>query len=264
MAEKNQLDQGAVKGGGVVAVARAIAILDAFHTSEAALTLGELARRTGLHKTTVLRIARTMAAARYLVQLDNGSWRLGPGAGWLGARYQTVFGQTASIEPVLRELSKKSGESAAFYVREGNSRICVVRVDGPQTIRHHVRMGESLPVNRGAIGRVLLAFSGEEGALYDRIRRIGYHSTRGERDPQVASVAFPIFGINHRLIGCVAVSGPIDRFRRESCARHVPLLRKAAARLSYEIGGAGVISSNALGPVNNYFMSATATIWPQC
>ena len=187
-----------------------------------------------------------MAAVRYLVQLDNGSWRLGPGAGWLGARYQTVFGQTESIEPVLRDLSKNSGESAAFYVREGNSRSCVVRVDGPQTIRHHVRMGEILPVNRGAIGRVLLAFSGEEGALYDRIRRSGYHVTQGERDPQVASIAFPVFGLNHRLIGCIAVSGPIDRFTREACARHVSFLRKAAALLSYEIGGAGVISAAAL------------------
>lgn len=228
--------------GGVIAVGRALSILDAFGAGESSLTLGELSRRTALHKTTVLRIARTMAGARYLVQLDNGSWRLGPGAGWLGARYQTVFGQTASIEPVLRDLSKSSGESAAFYVREGNSRSCVVRVDGPQTIRHHVRMGESLPVNRGAIGRVLLAFSGEEGELYERIRRAGYHITRGERDPQVASAAFPVFGLNHRLIGCVAVSGPIDRFTREACVRHVSLLRKAAARLSYEIGGGALMS----------------------
>lgn len=238
MASGNQLKnaaQGSSKDG-VIAVARAFAILDAFHAGESALTLGELARRTELHKTTVLRIARTMAAARYLVQLDNGSWRLGPGAGWLGARYQTVFGQTASIEPVLRDLSRVTGESAAFYVREGNSRICVVRVDGPQTIRHHVRVGEILPVNRGAIGRVLLAFSGESGELYDRIRRSGYHETRGERDPQVASVAFPVFGLNHSLIGCIAVSGPIDRFTRKACAKHVLALRKAASKLSYEIG----------------------------
>ena len=229
-------DNNASKGGGVIAVARAMAIFDAFHAGESALTLGEIARRTGLHKTTVLRIARTMAGARYLVQLDNGSWRLGPSSGWLGARYQTVFGQTACIEPVLRDLSRITGESAAFYVREGNTRSCVVRVDGPQTIRHHVHMGEFLPVNRGAIGRVLLAFSGEPGELYESIRRAGYHVTRGERDPQVASVAFPVFGLNHRLIGCIAVSGPIDRFTRKASARHVLAVRKAASRLSYEIG----------------------------
>lgn len=232
---------------GVIAVTRAMSILDAFQTGEAALTLGELSRRTTLHKTTVLRIARTMAAARYLVQMDNGSWRLGPGAGWLGARYQTVFGQTACIEPVLRDLSSITGESAAFYVREGSTRSCVVRVDGPQAIRHHVRMGEILPVNRGAIGRVLLAFSDEPGAPYDEIRRVGHHVTRGERDPQVASVAFPVFGINHRLIGCVAVSGPLDRFTPKACAKHVQALRKAASQLGYELGS-GLVPMGSPGP----------------
>jgi DNA-binding IclR family transcriptional regulator len=229
--------QNAPGNDGVVAVTRAMAILDAFQTGEGALTLGELARRTGLHKTTVLRIARTMAAARYLVQLENRSWRLGPGAGWLGARYQTVFDQTACIEPVLRDLSRVTGESAAFYVREESSRTCLVRVEGSQAIRHHVRMGEILPLNRGSSGRVLLAFSGEPGEPYDGIRRAGYHETRGERDPQVASVAFPVFGINYRLIGCVAVSGPLDRFTPRARARHVQAVRKAASRLSYELGG---------------------------
>ena len=68
----------------VIAVARALAILDAFKPGEVDLALGELARRTRLHKTTVLRIARTLGSSRYLVQLSEGSWRLGPAAGWLG------------------------------------------------------------------------------------------------------------------------------------------------------------------------------------
>lgn len=224
-------------GNGVIAVARAFAILDAFKASESALGLGELARRTGLHKTTVLRIARTIAATGYMVQLQNGSWRLGAGAAWLGARYQTTYDQTASIEPVLRELSSTTGESAAFYVREGDARVCVVRVDGPQTIRHHVRVGELLPLNRGAIGRVLLAFSDEPGKLYDTIRATGHHFTAGERDPQVSSIACPVFGINRCLIGCVAITGPILRLTRVMAKKHVPAVRKAAGRLSFELGG---------------------------
>lgn len=239
---KNHRDENET-GGGVIAVARAFAILDAFKASENALTLGELARRTGLHKTTVLRIARTIASTGYMVQLGDGSWRLGAGAGWLGARYQTTYDQTASIEPILRELSTTTGESAAFYVREGDTRVCVVRVDGPQTIRHHVRVGEQLPLHRGSIGRVLLAFSDEPGKLYDAIRATGYHMTAGERDPQVSSVACPVFGINRRLIGCVAITGPISRLTPNAGKKHVGAVRKAAARLTFELGGhaAGVL-----------------------
>lgn len=224
-------------GVGVIAVARAFAILDAFKARENALTLGELSRRTGLHKTTALRIARTIAGTGYMVQLQDGSWRLGASAAWLGARYQTTHDQTASIEPILRELSATTGESAAFYVREGDARVCVVRVDGPQTIRHHVRTGELLPINRGAIGRVLLAFSGESGQLYESIRSTGHHFTAGERDPQVSSIACPVFGINRRLAGCVAITGPIARLTGKVAKKHIPAVRKAASRLSFELGG---------------------------
>lgn len=222
---------------GVISVSRALALLDAFQPSETLLTLGELARRTRLHKTTALRLARTMAAARYLVQSPEGSWRLGPATGRVGARYQASFDREAHVEPVLRELSRRTGESASFYIREDNSRICVARVDGPQSIRHHVRIGEILPVQLGAVGRVMLAFAGEPGALYEKIRRSGHHVAAGERDPQVASIACPVFGVNHALLGTASVSGPIPRFTPAACRRHLQHLRRAAGQLSFLLGG---------------------------
>ncbi len=65
---------------------------------------------------------------------------------------------------MLLELTQATGESAAFYVREGNIRTCIARVEGPQPIRHHARMGSALPLDKGSPGRVILAFSGEPGA----------------------------------------------------------------------------------------------------
>jgi DNA-binding IclR family transcriptional regulator len=221
----------------VTAVARALAILEAFKPGETQITLGELARRTRLHKTTVLRIARTLGAARYLVQLPDGSWRLGPAAGWLGTRYHRGFDEAVVIEPVLRELARKTHESAAFYVREADSRVCVVRVDGPQPIRYHARLGEVLPLERGAPGRVLLAYSGEPGEPYESIRRAGYHTTFGERDPAVGSIAGPVFSMNHTLSGVVAITAPIARFTPAVAAKCVRFLMKATAQLTAELGG---------------------------
>jgi len=213
-----------------------MAILDAFHANETSVSLSELARRTALHKTTVLRIARTMAAAHYLVQMTDSSWRLGPNAAWIGARYQTTFDGSTRIESILRDLSNATGLSAIYYIREENSRICVVRVDSPNTVHRHVRVGEGLPLVRGAVGHVLLAFSGEPGMPYDAIRRAGYHITRGERDPLVGSMACPVFGLNSALLGCIGLAGPIKHFTRSTCARHLPALRKAASALTYELG----------------------------
>lgn len=224
-------------GGGVIAVRRALRVLEAFGVSDAQLTLAELSRRTGFHKTTVLRLARTLASDNYLVQKEDGSWRLGRAAGWLGACYQATFNVYEVVEPVLRELTIKTGESASFYVREGQQRMCLVRVEGPQAIRHHVRIGSALPLDSGAPGRVILAFSGQPGEPYESIRRRGYHLSMGEREPEVSSVSAPVFGLHWRLLGSACISGPTSRLSEERLIALAQTVVDAANQLSYAMAG---------------------------
>ncbi len=222
---------------GVIAVTRALQLLEAFALGESHLSLAELSRRCGLHKTTVLRLARTLARSGYMVQREDGEWRLGPSSGWLGARYQAGFDVQNVLEPALRELTQLSGESAAFYVREGHVRTCLVRVEGPQALRHHARMGEGLPLDKGSPGRVILAFSGEPGEIYEQIRQKGYHCSISEREQGVATVSAPVFGMHWRLMGSVCISGPASRLpeaRLEALARTVIA---AANKLSYALAG---------------------------
>lgn len=225
------------EAGGVIAVTRALQLLEAFALGESHLALAELSRRSRLHKTTVLRLARTLAQSGYMVQREDGDWRLGPAAGWLGARYQAGFDVQNVLEPALRELSQASGESAAFYVREGAVRTCLVRVEGPQALRHHARMGEGLPLDKGSPGRVILAFSGEPGDVYEDIRRRGYHWSIGEREQGVATVSAPVFGMQWRLMGSVCISGPQSRLPEERLQSLARTVTAAATRLSYALAG---------------------------
>lgn len=224
--------------GGVIAVTRSLQILEAFRIGERQLPLAELSRRAGLHNTTVLRLARTLALSGYMVQSEDGQWRLGPAAGWLGARYQAGFDINNVVEPTLRALSQATKESASFYVREGSERACISRVEGPQSVRHHVRIGMRLPLDLGAPGRVILAFSGENGAAYEGIRRRGYHVSMGEREPEVSSVAAPVFGLNWRLLGSMCISGPTARLTKTRLEAHARTVMDAANRLSYALAGA--------------------------
>ena len=222
---------------GVIAVTRALQILEAFRIGERHLSLAEISRRTRLHNTTVLRLARTLALSGYMVQREEGEWRLGPATGWLGARYQAGFDINNVVEPTLRELSQSTQESASFYVREGEERACIARVEGPQSVRHHVRIGMRLPLNLGAPGRVILAFSGESGAVYEDIRRRGFHISMGERESQVSSVAAPVFGLNWRLLGSMCISGPSSRLDKAQLEAHARTVMDAANRLSYALAG---------------------------
>ncbi|WP_048438957.1 IclR family transcriptional regulator [Caenimonas sp. SL110] len=225
------------RGEGVVAVTRALSLMEAFEVGEATLSLAELSRRAQMHKTTALRLARTLALSQYMVQAEDGQWRLGPAAGWLGARYQAGFDVNRVVEPALHELVKATGESASFYVREGDVRSCVARVEGPQSVRHNVRIGERLPLNKGAPGRVILAFSGAAGEPYETIREQGFQISMGEREAEVASVAAPVFGLNWRLLGSLCISGPSARLSKAKLMKYSRSVIRSANQLSYALAG---------------------------
>jgi DNA-binding IclR family transcriptional regulator len=223
--------------GGVTAVTRALSLMEAFALGESALSLADLSRRSGMHKTTVLRLARTLALSNYMVQTEDGQWRLGPAAGWLGARYQAGFDVNNAVEPTLHELVRLTGESASFYVREGDIRSCIARVEGPQSVRHNIRIGERLPLDKGAPGRVILAFSGAKGPLYEEIRERGFQISMGEREAEVSSVAAPVFGLNWRLLGSICISGPTARLTKAKLQAHAKNVIRAANQLSYALAG---------------------------
>ncbi|ARP81712.1 IclR family transcriptional regulator [Bordetella genomosp. 8] len=235
--ETGGLEEGAGPEEGVIAVRRAMRILEAFGVEDAYLSLAELSRRTGCHRSTVLRLARTLAMDDYLAQRPDGNWRLAKGAGWLGACYQATFNVLEVVQPVLRELSDATGESATFYVREGKQRICLARVDGPRSIRHHVRVGAALPLNLGSPGRVLLAFSGEPDEPYESIRRAGYMMSLGERDAEVSSISAPVYGINWSLVGAICISGPLSRLTEQVLLDNKDHILSAASKLSRAMMG---------------------------
>lgn len=222
---------------GVAAVERAASLLEAFTDRDFSLSLGELSRRVELDKSTVLRIARSLAKHGLLLRNEDASWRLGPKLMKLGNIYQSTFRASDIIEPLLAEVVEKTGESAAVYVREGQERVCLFRHDSHQSIRHSARIGDTMPLDRGAPGRVILAFGGRSGEVYDQIREAGFHITYGERDPQVASIAVPIYRDGTNLFGSMAVTGPPARFDGEAVQRHLEILRQAARRLSTAMGG---------------------------
>lgn len=234
---REALDNEAREEGGVIAVERALSVLDAFTANDRSLSLAELARRVGLSKPTVLRFTKSLARAGYLVRNDDATFRLGPKLARLGALYQAGFRIEDYVQPALRRLAQETGESAAFYVREGDKRICLFRVDSPQSIGHRARTGDLLPLDRGAPGRVLLAFSGEPGEPYDQIRRDYFYATFGERDPQVASISYPVFGHGQQVVGVIGVAGPTSRLHGGAVARHLGPLRTIANELTQQLGG---------------------------
>jgi DNA-binding IclR family transcriptional regulator len=233
------MEQHPDRGDGVAAVDRACAVLAVFATSEEALTLAELARRTGFYKSTLLRLLASLVRAGFTRQLADG--RYGPGAQvmQLARAYQRSFRLDDVLLPVLRHLCQASGETASLFVCDGDARLCLRRIEPDRSIRIALHEGDRLPMDRGSAGRVLSAFV--SGALaigaLDSVRQRGWAYTRGERDPDAASVSAVVFGQGQQVIGALALSGPRERFDAMHLRSFVSLVLHAAARLSATLGG---------------------------
>ena len=206
--------------GGAAAVDKAISLLAAFRPGDRALGLGELAERTQLYKSTVLRVLASLEHARLIQKLPDGRYALGSEVARLYGIYAASFSLESVVLPVLQELVRQTGESAAYHVRQGNARLCLYRVDSPHPIRDHVRAGEVLPLYRGAGGRVLVAFDkellegvpSEEAALYRQIVEQGFCGTRGDRLAEVAGISAPVFRQDQQLAGALTLTMPAHRY----------------------------------------------------
>ncbi|PLC50607.1 IclR family transcriptional regulator [Pollutimonas subterranea] len=221
--------------GGVAAVDRAISILAAFRNGDSALNLSELATRTRLYKSTVLRLITSLEHGGLIQRLDDGSYILGTEVGRLYGIYSSTFSLDRVVMAVLRELVDKTGESAAYHVIRGDSRLCLYRVDSPHPIRDHIRAGDTLPIDKGSGGRVLIAFDDTlsqqfaqtDKALYKKIRKDGYHASAGDRLAEVAGISAPVFDQEGKLRAALTLTMPAHRYDE----RHIAPTVEAAIHL---------------------------------
>ena len=137
---------------------------------------------------------------------------------------------------MLRELAIQTGESASFYVREGGQRICLVRVEGPQAIRHHVRIGAALPLDSGSRD----ASSWPSPANPANLRNdppARLPPLAGRTRARSLQRLRPVFGLHWRLLGSMCISGPTARLDETRLTELAQTVMDAANRLSYAMAG---------------------------
>ena len=219
--------------GVAASVDRALTLLGLFARSGGPFTLSALAEQAKLYKSTVLRLLASLEHSGLVLKQPDGRYALGPMVAQLHASYAASFSLEAVVLPVLRELVDRTSESAAFHVRQGEHRLCLYRVDSPQPVRDHIKVGDLMPLTQGAGGRVLLAYAGVPGELYDRIRREHVAVLCGDRVPELAGVSSPVFDASGALVGALTLTMPRERLTDSQ----VPHVVRAARALTERLGG---------------------------
>jgi DNA-binding IclR family transcriptional regulator len=219
--------------GGSATADRVLSLLAAFRPGDLELSLAELASRTGLYKSTALRLLHSLEAANFISGNGKGLFRLGGEILRLHAVLSAAGGLEAAVMPVLRDLVAETKETAALHVRRGEHRVRLYVVDSPQSLREHVVSGEELPLDRGAGGLILRAFSEKTKGPLKKIRQQGYALSIGGRIPELSGIAAPVFDARGDLVGALTLTMPTQRWNdswRKLVVAH-------AGRLTIALGG---------------------------
>jgi DNA-binding IclR family transcriptional regulator len=219
--------------GGVVAVDKALMVLTAFREGDQSLTLADIAERTQLAKSTALRLLASLQHFGLVQRVEERRYTLGREVARLYGIYIGSFSLDAAVLPSLRSLVDRTKESAAFHIRQGDKRLTLYRVDSLQPVRDHGRAGDVFPLDRGSGGRVLLAFGGAKGALYDKIRAEKVVALVGDRTPELAGISAPVFRTGGEIVGAVTLTMPSTRYNK----KHVAAVKDAAKTISHALGG---------------------------
>jgi DNA-binding IclR family transcriptional regulator len=157
----------------VQVIARAAAILRALEEQPAGLSLGQIAQRVALARSTVQRIVAALAAEKLLIAASpTGRVRLGPTILRLAASARTDF--VATARPFLVRLSDELSETVDLATIKHDHLIFVDQVIGPQRLRAVSAIGETFPLYCTANGKAYLAQLDEVAVA----RLVGTHFER--------------------------------------------------------------------------------------
>ena len=241
-------------------VTDALRVLEAIADQPGA-RLPEVARASGITKTKVFRILKTLETSGYVIQEASQTFFLHQKAYLLGQQAKRQWDLARVARAELDALAEATKENVHLVVRDGLSSVVVDLRQSPHPIRMYAEIGRRGPLHAGGTPKVLLAFAPpdvlasvlKEGlqpftgetttsseALLESLERIrleGYHVAVSDLDEGAFSIAAPIRNLKGEVIAAVSVAGPEMRLNEAIQARYIALVTQTAERISIGLGG---------------------------
>lgn len=248
---------------GVGLVQKTLQILDLFQPAAPVWAQADIARATGMPRSTVNRLVRFLADRGYLAEVPGQrAHTLGPAAIDLGRRAAAMFDLRAACRDVLEGLARDTGETVILTALNaaGTEVRCVDQIESThEGLRVFEQIGSVFPLHAGASPKAVLAMmpeaarerylardlAGPDGApvdiaalradLRDTAAR-GHAISRGETYPGVVGLAAAFFWGDGRPAGSLAVALPDHRATPQAIARIGALLDTAGRQASAALG----------------------------
>jgi len=273
----------------ITALQRGLGLLKLFASSESGLSAKQVGQLSGLPVSTVHRFLVNLESSGFLTSDAGGIFQLGVACVTLGQAAHGHLDLRRVSLPFLRELNHHTRETVHLTVRQNLSAVYVEKLDSPEPLSIHSRIGASVPLHCTAVGKVLLAHLPEielqkilgqlelrrftentVGNLQElqtqlqRVRRDGFACDLEEHESHVRCIAAPIWDHAGIVNASLSVTGPAVRMPTSRIRQVAPLISKAGVDISRGLGFTGAqkiassdpARSNGNGPVRRAVSAA--------
>ncbi|WP_405464444.1 IclR family transcriptional regulator [Streptomyces jietaisiensis] len=265
-------------------VDRALSILPLL--AEGPADLGGVAERLGVHKSTALRLLRTLHEHGLVYRQSDQRYRLGARLFALAQEAMENLDIREIAHPHLVALNEECGHTVHLAVHEENEVLYIDKVDSRYPVRMYSRIGKPVALTVAAVAKLLLADLPEaerralaEGLDYppytsrstphaaaflrelEKVREQGWATDLGGHEESINCVAAPVRGADGRVVAAMSVSAPNVVVTAEELLALLPKVRRTADAISGEYSGRTPASP--AGPSGPAAPGAAAPAGPQ-
>jgi IclR family pca regulon transcriptional regulator len=241
----------------VESLVKGIAVIRAFNRNRPSMTLSDVAKAASLPRATSRRLLHTLVDLGY-AETDGKMFQLAPRLLEVGYSYLGSLPWWEIALPYMQKVSEQLDETCVASVLAGEEVIMIARRSGSRLSAINVPMGARLPAHATAMGRVLIANTGEQAidryiastnlkkitpyTVVDRkqlrkaihfARDNGYSIVNQELEIGLLTIAVPLRDVEGNVLAAIAVSVHSSRATVKSLQReHLPILVEAVKEIS--------------------------------
>ncbi|MFE4552703.1 IclR family transcriptional regulator [Streptomyces sp. NPDC056785] len=241
-------------------VDRALSILPLL--AEGPADLGQVADRLGVHKSTALRLLRTLHEHGLVHRQSDQRYRLGARLFALAQEAVENLDIREIAHPHLVRLNEQCGHTVHLAVYEDDEVLYIDKVESRYPVRMYSRIGKPVAITVAAVAKLLLADlpEAERRTLTDKldyplytarstpnaaafrkelatVREQGWATDLGGHEESINCVAAPIRGADGRVSAAMSVSAPNVVVTAEELLTLLPLVRRTADAISRDYSG---------------------------
>lgn len=236
-------------------------------------SLEEAARHIDAHKSTALRLLRTLNRHGIVYRQADQRYRLGAQLFALAQEAAEQLDVREIAHPHLLRLNERTGHTVHLAVREDEQVVYIDKVESRYPVRMYSRIGRPVAVTVAAVAKVLLSdlspeerrkiaqrltyprytarsTSGPAALLSElaRVREQGWASDFGGHEESINCLAAPVRGHDGRVVAALSVSAPGVLADEQAVLALLPQIRRIAQEITDDYSGRALPPADAAAP----------------